>query len=256
MGENTQQVSQASPETVEEASGQLSLAVLHDLPECRETVAAVKEFVHTGRTTLRNVDRVQEIVDALVLHDGRITVAAKVCQASPNTIRAVRNVLVKAGKMDRFTGRIASKLEAVAEGTLDQVIENLDAGKPIQPNVAAMMFGVALDKLEKARDRIDLEGGEVDGQKGQAEDADGMASRYAERLRAFKAGSLVIDAEVVSDSESGGKPVNQAVSGDSVPDVTGNVTGSGDQGGAAAEPGKDFEPGGGGPRSKPEGGDA
>lgn len=115
-----------------------------DLPTCQNLVEACKSYVHSGKTTCRDQERAQAIVQHY-LESGSLLATARRFTCSPNTIKAVLAILEQAGKLDDLKQRVSSKLGIVAELATDRSIEMLQNGT-VPANVLPIMLGVAVEK--------------------------------------------------------------------------------------------------------------
>lgn len=115
-----------------------------DLPDLPALVEGAKRFVHTGKIVTKNEERAAAIAQAF-LETGFILPVARRFQVSPNTVKAVMDVLERAGKLDGIKERLSAKLGLLAEVSAEAAIEAVQSGK-CQPNVLPINVGVAIEK--------------------------------------------------------------------------------------------------------------
>lgn len=107
-----------------------------DLPDVG-TIRAAKEFVHTGKTTMANGERVVGIMAAW-LQTGSMSEAARLCKVSRNTISAVIRILEENGKLERLKDRFERARMEAGVATAQMIQEVLDSGKR-DTDAAAML---------------------------------------------------------------------------------------------------------------------
>lgn len=123
---------------------QPALFAPEQLPELPALVTAAKAYAHNGRTTCRDEEHAQALLEHY-LATGSLRATARRFHVSPHTITAVLVVFEANGKLAALKERVSSKLGVVIELATDCLIENLAAGT-VQSNVLPIVLGVAVEK--------------------------------------------------------------------------------------------------------------
>ena len=114
------------------------------MPTIPAMVTAAQAYAHTGKTTCKDEERAQAIVQAY-LSTGSFLAVARRFAISPNTIKAVLVVFEREGKLDEQKQRVSQKLGTVIELATDRMVEKLVADQ-IPPNVLPVVLGVSVEK--------------------------------------------------------------------------------------------------------------
>lgn len=162
-------------------------------PDTRAVVVA-REYAHTGRWTIQDAKRVQQIIAAW-LNTGSMRKTADLCSVSRNTVSAVIQLLEKAGKLEPLKTRFErARLEVGMEQLtwVREVIEERDleaAAIVLKPGWVGI--GIVSDKEAAQPPTMQLTvnvHAPVDGP------ADPVAE-YERRLRAARTRTAVVDVE-------------------------------------------------------------
>lgn len=116
------------------------------LPDVPKIAAGAKAFLHTGKITCKDEERAAAIAEAF-LQCGLILPVARRFHISPNTVKAVVQVLEESGKLDDLKQRLSSKLGLLAETSIERANEML-MNNQVPANVLPILMGVAIDKKE------------------------------------------------------------------------------------------------------------
>lgn len=134
----------AEPKPSEE--NQPSLFPVGLLPDDAKLTAAAKVFLHSGKITCKDEERAAAIAERF-LQCGLILPVARFFHVSPNTVRAVVQVMEESGKLDDLKQRLSTKLGLLAEVSVERAAEMISANQ-VPANVLPIMLGVAIDKKE------------------------------------------------------------------------------------------------------------
>lgn len=164
-----------------------------DIPEQPEMVKACKQYLHTGKIILKDRQRCEDVMSAL-LAGIPVTTVMKTFSIGYQSIRRIQEELERTGKLESLKQREHRQLMQLGSLAKEHLISRLIDGK-IQDNVAAVVMGISYQRAGEMGSEEEEGGPKTDDDVGSRED-------WEKRFQAAKQAlaSAPIDVPVVEQS--------------------------------------------------------
>lgn len=163
-------------------NGQLGL--FRDLPELEaETLRQLPAVLsdskgdpYSGKILMGDAEKVKRIMECLALGAG-INETSRRCHVHKRSVRNVQEAMSAAGKLEPLKARMRGQLGALVTLSLDDLLDRIEQGEWMPPNVLAITAGIGIDKLGVLEASMGLGDGDEASKRAAREEREALEAR-------------------------------------------------------------------------------